>query len=160
MDEKEKKLLEALKNFVPKNMLRFYGENDHFENYKIKTTIINPELINDETTDIMGTINIKLKNLGIVLADGAINSENEPNEANKLSFTSNENVEKYEIKDENGQAIDITGYFTYQFLEGTLNDYLLIIRHNLKSNHILNYNEKELFSIIIDIIEKKEDLNH
>ena len=152
MDEKEKKLLEALKSFVPKNMLRFYGENDHFENYKIKTTIINPELINDETTDIMGTINIKLKNLGIVLADGAINSENEPNEANKLSFTSNENVEKYEIKDENGQAIDITGYFTYQFLEGTLNDYLLIIRHNLKSNHILNYNEKELFSIIIDII--------
>ena len=107
MDEQEKKLLEALKNFnlsklylpktyvdlefkdfypcyilnidsegkyniyiparessniVPKNMLRFYGENDHFENYKIKTTIINPELINDETTDIIGSIKIKLKN--------------------------------------------------------------------------------------------------
>ena len=197
MDEQEKKLLEALKNFnlsklylpktyvdlefkdfypcyilnidsegkyniyiparessniVPKNMLRFYGENDHFENYKIKTTIINPELINDENTDIIGSIKIKLKSLGIVLADSDINSENEPNEVNKQSSTSNENVEKYEIKDENGQAINITGYFTYQFLEGILNDYLVIIRHNLKCNHILNYNERELFSIIIDII--------
>ena len=197
MDEKEKKLLEALKRFdtsklfisktyvdlelkdsypsyiinveaegkyniylpsresnffAPKNMLRFYGENDHFENNKLRTVVINPDLINIEITDIIQLINRKLKKLGIILPDEAINLEKEPKDANKFSFSLNGNANKDVINDENGNSFDITGYFTYQFLEGILNDCLSIIKNSLKSNNSLNFCEKELLSIIIDII--------
>ena len=138
--------------FAPKNMLRFYGENDHFENNKLKTLIINPDLFNCETTDVIKFINEKLKSLNITLPDDINDLENEKNKGTNPSFSSNENANKYHINDETGHTIDITGYLTFQFLEGILNDCLTIIRYNLKSNHSLNFIEKELLSLIIDII--------
>ena len=125
--------------FAPKNMLRFYGENDHFENNKLRTVVINPDLINIEITDIIQLINRKLKKLGIILPDEAINLEKEPKDANKFSFSLNGNANKDVINDENGNSFDITGYFTYQFLEGILNDCLSIIKNSLKSNNSLNF---------------------
>ena len=36
--------------YAPKNMLRFYGENDHFENNKLKNSLINIDLYHTEPT--------------------------------------------------------------------------------------------------------------
>ena len=47
---------------------------------------------------------------------------------------------------------DIKGYLTYQFLEGILNDCLFITRYKLLNNHLLNFTEKELLSLVVDII--------
>ena len=49
-------------------------------------------------------------------------------------------------------TIDITGYLTYQLLEGKLNDCLCILRDILDHPYSLGFLEKELFEAILDII--------
>ena len=138
--------------FPPKNMLRFFGENDHFENNKLKTSLINMDLYHSETTDVITFINEKLKSLNITLPDEINDSENELKKKNDPAFSLSGTDDKHIIKDDNGNTYDIKGYFTYQFLEGILNDCLFITRYKLQNNHSLNFTDKELLSLIIEVI--------
>jgi ubiquitin C-terminal hydrolase len=138
--------------YAPKNMLRFYGENDHFENNKLKNSLINIDLYHTEPTDVITFINQKLKSLNIILPDEINESENDLKKKDDPAFSSNETANKHLINDENGNSYDIKGYLTYQFLEGILNDCLFITRYKLLNNHSLNFTEKELLSLVVDII--------
>ena len=130
---------------APKNMLRFYGENNHYENNKLRESIINPFMSESDMIDIIKGINSKLKTINISLPDDIIESGNDSN------ITNNHLNENF-IKDEKENIFDITGYITFQLLEGTLNDCLFVIKENLVRNKSLNFSEKELLYIIIDII--------
>ena len=138
--------------YAPKNMLKFYGENDHFENNKLKNSLINIDLYHTEPTDVITFINQKLKSLNIILPDEINESENDLKKKDDPAFSSNETANKHLINDENGNSYDIKGYLTYQFLEGILNDCLFITRYKLLNNHSLNFTEKELLSLVVDII--------
>ena len=137
---------------APKNMLKFYGENDHFEKNKLRTAAINPRIQEAEITDLIDIISERLKGLNIKLSDENNESKNEENNNNKTQLSSNEKKKSNLIKQKNGQIYDLTGYLTHQFLEGLLNDCLCLLSQNLENNNSLNFNEKELLSIIIDII--------
>ena len=62
-DTKYKIYIPSNNNYIvfPKNMLKYYGENDHFENNKLRESCLNPDLINKETRKIMNQINFNLK---------------------------------------------------------------------------------------------------
>ena len=130
---------------APKNMLRFYGENNHYEKNKLRESNINPFISESDMTDIIKGINTKLKEINITLPDDISESGNDLNATNNLL---NENL----VKEEKTNILDITGYITFQLLEGSLNDCLFIIKENFVRNRSLNFNEKELLYIIIDII--------
>ena len=134
-----------------KNMLKYYGENDHFENNKLRKMIINPIILKSELTEIINLINQQLKSLNINLSDDNNDSESGNNNINEPSLSSDKKINKFNLND-NGQVFDLTGYFTFQLLEGYLNDCLFLISRKLIENDSLNFTEKELLSLIIDII--------
>ena len=43
--------------FFKKKMKNYFGENDYFENNKLKTSLINMDLYHSETTDIQNLNN-------------------------------------------------------------------------------------------------------
>ena len=135
-----------------KNMLKYYGENDHFENNKSRQSCINFRLVNADAITLINYINSKLKEYNMNIPDDINDLEKNLEDFNILSFSSNEKAKKILIKDEKGNDIDIIGYFTFQFLEGTLNDCLCILKDNIITNHTLAFSEKELLSLISDII--------
>ena len=136
----------------PKNMLKYYGENDHFENNKLRISCINFNLVNTDATTLINNINSKLKEYNMNIPDDINDLEKNSEDFNILSFSSNEKANKKLIKDEKGNNINIIGYYTFQFLEGTLNDCLCILKNNITSNHSLTFSEKELLTLILDII--------
>ena len=138
---------------APKNMLKYFGEDDHFENYKLRNSVIDPDLSQTNFTEIIKSINENLKSLNIILPDDEIiSSKKEENISNNPLSSVGENLKKNLIKDDKGNTIDITGYLTYQLLEGKLNDCLCILRDNLDHPYSLGFLEKELFEAILDII--------
>jgi hypothetical protein len=153
-DTKYKIYIPSNNNYIvfPKNMLKYYGENDHFENNKLRESCLNPDLINKETRKIMNQINFNLKEYNMALPDDINELENNEKELDFISFSSNEKANKKLIKDEKGNDVNIIGYFTFQLLDGTLNDCLSLIRDNLTRSHSLNFDDKELFSLIMNII--------
>ena len=153
-DTKYKIYIPNNNNYIvfPKNMLKYYGENDHFENNKLRELCLNPNLINEETRKIMNQINFNLKEYNMALPDDINELENNEKELDFISFSSNEKANKKLIKDEKGNDVNIIGYFTFQLLDGTLNDCLSLIRDNLTRSHSLNFDDKELFSLIMNII--------
>ena len=135
-----------------KNMLKYYGENNHFENNKLRESSINFKLVNEDATELIKIINSNLKEYNMNLPDDINDLENNSKDFNILSFSSNEKANKKLIKDEKGNDVDIMGYYTFQFLDGALNDCLSILRDNIIRSHSLNFSEKELLSLILDII--------
>ena len=57
---------------APKNMLKYFGEDDHFENYKLRNSVIDPDLSQTNFTEIIKSINENLKSLNIILPDDEI----------------------------------------------------------------------------------------
>ena len=103
-----------------------------------------------------------IKNMQI----GKIQKISRKNKINKTMIINNKtgNNEKENIlEDKNGKKIDITGYKLYQFLVGSLLDYFLIIKKNLKTGGLDN-DFIELFMLILELIkyvinEAKNNIN-
>ena len=147
---------------APKHMLKYYGENNYSNDYKLRKYIISSEIPYWEIPKIKNFIHEKLKILDINLPEEINSSEKESENSNKQLNLFNLNKEEPKSKniliDDKGYECDITGYLTYQFLQGNLLDCIFLIKKHLENEESLNFNTKELLEIILDIIIYVSDI--
>ena len=153
---------------APVNSLNFFGENIIQENLMTRRYFINPYIENkeDNAQYIILMIQKKLNEFNIKLDVNKKMNQSRKNKINKTMIINNKtgNNEKENIlEDKNGKKIDITGYKLYQFLVGSLLDYFLIIKKNLKTGGLDN-DFIELFMLILELIkyvinEAKNNIN-
>ena len=169
ISNKENKLKEEEEINTKKN------EKCILNNKNEKDNKINNE-VNDENNRINESLNTKIedkedKNSGIATnslisseaktIDSSISSENnnidnskEQNNTiqNNNNIENNKNQKNSLIKlDKNGNLINISGYYTFQFLGGFLLDCLVIINNKLETIEIDHY-LKDLFCLCLDTI--------
>ena len=139
------------------NLIHFYGENNYQDETKIRRGLLNQNLLNLEISKMIRDINNFLLKYNINLnSKNSINNNSTEKDNNSISTSSissnniqNNNVNK--IPDKTGKLIDITGYIIYQFLGGSLLDYLIILINRIDNNRNEN-SDIDLLVLILDII--------
>ena len=139
---------------INNNYLNFYGKNELTEQYKKRESIINFDLCNFDVSDLISHINKKLLRYNIIL-NSKNNITNSPEKENNSTISTNSstnlpNNNKNKILDKAGKWVDITGYLTFQFLEGYLLDCFSLVNQNL--GHLENNNYKNLYILFLDIV--------
>jgi hypothetical protein len=149
-------IINRKKHDISNNYLSFFGENDNGDIFKKRENLINFDLGYQKVSDLIKNIkkySIKY-NIPLNSRNNINNSEKE--NASILSTNSSNNIQnnnKITFTDKNGKLVDITGYLTYQFLEGFLLDCLFIFNNRL-IHDIGSVDESyiNLFIHILDII--------
>ena len=149
-------IINRKKHDISNNYLSFFGENDNGDIFKKRENLINFDLGYQKVSDLIKNIKkYSLKyNIPLNSRNNINNSEKE--NASILSTNSSNNIQnnnKITFTDKNGKLVDITGYLTYQFLEGFLLDCLFIFNNRL-IHDIGSVDESyiNLFIHILDII--------
>ena len=143
---------------ISTDCLNSYYENDYTDKTKLRDNVINRDLLNIPTENIIHFVGEKLKTFNLK----QINKNNfgkKGNSNTSLSSISTQGSNKIiiNIKNKNSDKkdkdlIDISGYSILQFLCGNLLDYLAIINMNLLNGHLDNY-LTNLFTLILDAIK-------
>ena len=143
------------------NSLSLFGDNKNIykEDVKMRKLPINYYINRLDISELINRINIYLTRCNFILNSKNNNINNNPSEKDNNSSTStissinsqnnNNNFYYKRVNDKNGNNIDVTGYFTYQLLEGFLLDCLSLIKDKLSNNQKYNSN---LFILILDIV--------
>ena len=148
-------ILNRKRHEISSNYLSFYGENYYGEIFKKRENLINPDMDNKKILDIIKNINIYLAKCNISLNSKSNTNNIEKENASILSTNSSNNMQnnnKTTSTDRNGKLVDITGYYTYQFLEGYLLDSLCVFNQRLLHNISMDDYYIKLFILILDII--------
>jgi len=149
-------IINRKKHDISYNYLSFYGENDNGDIFKKRENLINIDLGYQKISDLIKNIKKYLNKYNI-----SLNSKNNINNSEKenariLSTNSSNNVQnnnKTIFTDRKGKLVDITGYLTYQFLEGFLMDCLYIFNNRLfRDISLVDDSCINLFNLILDII--------
>ena len=140
------------------NYLNLLGENDYSEEKKKRDFPVNNNFIKYETTEVIKNINkLLLKNHIIINSNNNMNCNmNEKDNNSSTSTTSSNNIQNNNNnsslkQDKNGKIIDISGYMTFQLLQGFLLDCISIINNKINNNNF-TISEKDLLTLIINII--------
>ena len=139
---------------IPSNMLNFFSENDYPDDNKMRDNLLNIELNEMETEELISQVNKKLKQFNIKLNSKKNNSSKKGynNTSSSTTISSNKTQNNNNIiSDKNGKMVDVTGYFLFQFLCGYILDCLCIINGELLKRNLDN-SQKNLFVNILDII--------
>ena len=149
-------IINKKKHDISNNYLSFYGENYYGEIFRRRENLINFELGYQKISDLIKNINKYLIKYNISINSRNNNNNFEKENGSNLSTNSsnnNQNNNKITFPDRNGKLVDITGYLTYQFLEGFLLDCLCIFNqllfHDIRS---VDDSYINLFILILDII--------
>ena len=149
-------IINRKKHDISYNYLSFYGENDNGDIFKKRENLINIDLGYQKISDLIKNIKKYLNKYNISLNSKNNINNSEKENASILSTNSSNNVQnnnKTIFTDRKGKLIDITGYLTYQFLEGFLMDCLYIFNNRLfRDISLVDDSCINLFNLILDII--------